>query len=191
MKPESTENEFDEFDWVSWLHLNKEDSDMCVIAIDPGDTHIGVSIGVANPIREHSQIVYSLEMERQAALEYVQDMITAGWVDILIAEDFTLIPDKAMAQSGSPMLTSQMIGALDWMIRQDCRCRNPNESIGKFVKQSPRIKKTMRALLVRHGIKPIPSGNSGHARDSQLHFWYYALHLEGLNPDPRWNKLND
>jgi hypothetical protein len=180
MKPESTENEFDEFDWVSWLHLNKEETDMCVIAIDPGDTHIGVSIGVVSPIREQSQIVFSLEMERLANLEFIQDMLSAGWIDTLVVEDFALIPNKAMAQSGSRMLTSRMIGMFEWMVIQDKRSRENHVSIVPLVLQMPYIKQTQMAICKRHDIKPIPCGNSGHARDSQLHFWYFALHYEDL-----------
>jgi hypothetical protein len=180
LKPEPTENEFDEFDWVSWLHSNKETSDMCVIAIDPGDTHIGVSIGVVSHVPEQSQILFSLEMERRANLEFIQDMLSAGWVDTLVVEDFTLIPGKAMAQSGSRMLTSRMIGMFEWMIIQDKRSREAYTPIIPLVLQMPHIKKTQMAICKRHGIKPIPCGNSGHARDSQLHFWYFALHHEGL-----------
>lgn len=166
-------------DVACWLKLNRTADEICTIAIDPGDVHIGVSIGIISRTQEQSVLAYSLEMERRAALEFIQDIITTKALDLLVVEDFRLIPSMAAAQAGSPMLTARMIGAFEWMVSQENRTLDSHYSLAINL-QPPTIKKTMRAILQKYGIKPTPCGNSGHARDSQLHFWYKAFKIEGL-----------
>ncbi len=176
-----SEYELDEMDVACWLKLNRSADEICTIAIDPGDVHIGVSIGIISPVKEQSVLAYSLEMERRAALEFVQDALSINAFDLLVVEDFRLIPSMAAAQAGSPMLTARMIGAFEWMVTQHYRIYldKADQHIIMF-QQPPTIKKTMRALLQKYAIKPTPCGNSGHARDSQLHFWYRAFKTEGI-----------
>jgi hypothetical protein len=165
----------DEQDAIAEIRLN-EDEPACVIAIDPGDTHVGVSIGHCSEISGGSYLVMSLEMEYIATLEFVQQMIDLGWVQVLVIEDFKLHRDKAMAQVGSRMMTSRMIGALHLMWHQTEQ-RFPGKL--EITMYEADTKKTMRGLLKALGIPPVPSGNSIHARDSQLHFWHYCLVQEG------------
>lgn len=165
----------DEQDAVAEIRLN-EDEPACVIAIDPGDTHVGVSIGHCSETSGGSYLVMSLEMEFLAAQEFVQEMLDMQWVQVLVIEDFKLHRDKAMAQVGSRMMTCRMIGAFSWMV---IHANNGIQGTCKLQTYEADTKKTMRGLLKALEIPPVPSGNSGHARDSQLHFWHYCLVQEG------------
>lgn len=170
-------SEWDGMDFLAFCHESQEENDMCVIAIDPGDTHIGVSIGLTNPTPDMSCLAYSAEMERIAALELFQDSIDLGWVHTIVLEDFRLRRDKALAQTGSRMLTSQMIGSIDWMVKDHNRMGQ--STYIHLVFQQPSILETMKAVCKREGLAPYPGVTSIHARESQLHFWYAALKREG------------
>lgn len=170
--------EFDELDCVAWLKGMRNENFQTVIAIDPGDHHTGVTFGIAGAENESSALAWSCEMEPQACVELINDCVLNGWLDVVVAENFFLQRDKAMAQIGSPMDTARMLGKLEWIVTR---------SSAKWVTQHPSIKKTMSGLLrLKFQIPTPPPENLGlnsiHAKDSRLHFWYYALHYEGALP---------
>lgn len=138
-----------------------------VMAIDPGDKHVGLAIWTTGATR-HSA------MEKDASLPMVDSVAVtlAGLVEkvacILVVERFSLYKNKAQSQAGSNMATSQMIGALKYVAwKLDI----------PVVEQGADIKKPMRAQMRARGIKQV--GKGGHARDAELHLAHYCL-KEGL-----------
>src|ERR1017187_2812754 len=79
---------------------------MTVIAVDPGDAHVGVAIW---------------RNRKVCAAEYAADMCLGKFshlilqLDVVVVEEFRLYPGKASAQSWSPMATAEMIGAMKWI----------------------------------------------------------------------------
>jgi len=106
----------DEQDAVAEIRLNEENP-TCVIAIDPGDTHVGVSIGHCSDSAGGSYLVMSLEMEYWAAHEFIQSMIDAlGYFRLpkgtSIITDSLLLPNSANGAlySGEGMEQSILTG---------------------------------------------------------------------------------
>lgn len=132
---------------------------MRVFAIDPGDRHVGFASW-------HRLERLAYEVDAAEAVSRLEQILGRG--DLLILEEFRLYPEKAAAQSYSPMETSQMIGAMKLVARQKG---------ADVVEQGAGIKKATRAQLRARGIKQV--GEGGHARDAELHLLHYLL-KEGL-----------
>lgn len=143
----------------------KEAADRCtidIIAVDPGDAHVGI----ARWTKQSG--MRSTEMDADKAVAAVHQLLSKGAGNTaLITERFVLYPNKASAQSWSPMATSEMIGALKWIAHQ--------QGV-PVVMQGADIKKPTRAQCrVRHlNVKTA----STHAADAQLHAWYWLLRNE-------------
>lgn len=164
-----------------------------IVAIDPGEHHVGIAIGYGLGVSmKDDELVMSLETTPARALPALWYAIQCGWIDCLVVETFRLQPDKAMAQSGSEMNTSQMIGAIKLMLQL-------NESNGERMNlpalfwQAPSIKPTTKAVLKSMNILPTSVG-SDHARDAELHWWHLLLSRRELLPGRRlapWPVRND
>ena len=129
---------------------------MRVIAIDPGDKHVGVVHNLNGHVTafEYDADVWLISFEALLRCE----------VDVVVVEAFRLYPDKAQSLSRSRMKTSEMIGAIKW-IASKAGCR--------VVEQGAAIKTPTRAQCKARGIDIVDS--STHAQDALLHFYYYLL----------------
>lgn len=127
-----------------------------VMAIDPGDRHVGMAIW-SYPVG-----MDAFEMDASSALSYTRLALEELHRPVLVIEEFRLFPGKI--KPGNPMETSQLIGALKLTAKQ----------VGvAVVMQGPGIKKPMRRQLQARRIKQV--GNGSHARDAELHAWHYIL----------------
>jgi len=164
-----------------------------IVSVDPGEAHVGMAVGVGLGFTsEHDELAMSFETTPAIALRALHTAITCGWIDVLVIEDFRLQPDKAMAQTGSDMPTSQMIGALKWMLIHNA-IQTDRMNLPKLIMQPPSLKKTTASVLKHYGIRAATRG-SDHARDAELHWWYLLLSERGLMPgiNPRGlPRLND
>ncbi len=180
-----------------------------VLAVDPGDDHVGVAagVGLGQQPTSDDELMTSFETTPAAWMITLRSMAICGWVDVLVMEDFVLIPDRAMQQSGSKMHTARLLGAMGWLVADH------NLEVGYLIEQAqqnggalpaesgpavpiypfyqmPSIKATQQSILRSMGVKPEPCGNSGHARDAQLHWWHFVMGqrglLTGIKPAP-WN----
>ena len=159
-----------------------------ILAIDPGDVHIGLACGVA--LRDgdpgSDELVYAFEMGHTPALFAIHTAIQAGWIDLLIVEEWRLYPDKAMQQVGSEMLTAQMIGAIRWMVAHKHRWQSEVESATQaelkpqLVMQPASIQNTTKAYLRKLGIERTSVKGADHALSAELHWWKYVLGHRGL-----------
>lgn len=138
-----------------------------VLAIDPGDIHVGW----AEFLRLASGQTHfgGGEVHADDAPEFVeQKLLRAPMSAELVIEEFLLYAHKLAAQTWSPMLTSQMIGALKWIARK--------QGVPVF-EQGAFIKKPTRRQMRARGIETVVHGV--HARDAELHL-YYRILKEGL-----------
>lgn len=130
---------------------------MIIVAFDPGET-TGVCIfeqgdGNATPIK-YNQIKFS------GLLDYLED---GPAPDLIVIEDFQLLPHKAMAQIGSKFETIQAIGM----------CKSyAHRHRAKVVEQSPRIKKIAEKWT---GVNPPSNHKEGHWIDAYNHGMYYMI----------------
>jgi hypothetical protein len=139
------------------------DGKLNLIAIDPGEEHNGVAIFVAGACR------FTASVDRRTLFASI-GMWTGnfcrdtGKFDVMVVEEFKLYPSKAASLSWSTLGTVEIIGALrEGALR--------NELL--FVTQPASIKKATRALVQRRGL--VLLGSDGHARDAELHGYYYLL----------------
>lgn len=143
-------------------------TDPIIIAVDPGDEHVGLAW--YDSADDH---IATAEVPSAEAVRVIEKILIGYHEDdrfpVLVIEKFVLYPHSAGSQSWSPMKTSEMIGALKYIaIRRRVLVRE----------QGADIKKPMRRQLRARGIRlnPLPRGATGdHARDAELHLWYYLL----------------
>jgi len=136
--------------------------ELVVIAIDPGDVHVGFAWRRKGKIE-------SRELAAETAPDFINRALMviqgSGSEAVLVIENFVLYPSKAGAQSWSPMLTSEMIGALKWIA---------SRLSVQVVMQGADIKIPTRRQLKARGIKATGDAG-GHADDALLHLYYYLL----------------
>lgn len=122
-------------------------------SFDPGDVHVGVALfdqGKCTYCREHSP---------ESALEWLAERLQEG-LDHVVIERFQLYPNKASAQHGSDMLTSQLIGAMRLLA---CQYNTP------VTQQQAALKKPTENLINRRGIERRSVREGNHARDAETH----------------------
>lgn len=127
-----------------------------IVGIDPGDQHVGYAVwDKLNGIR-------SRELTPNECCGLIESGLPEP--DVLVIEEFRLYPDKAGAQSWSPMLTAELIGALKWIAKGK---GTPVVLQPAYVK----IPTARRCTAQRLEWKVL----SGHASDARLHCFHYLL----------------
>lgn len=179
-----------------------------MIAVDPGDVHVGVAFFETwgDPTKDEGwECVDTQEMTPEEFEDALLETLLDGDVDILVYEKFFLYEDKAMAQVGSEFRTSQLIGVIRYLWRQQeihasahdqarergkiltCElegmtCADPNRMSGKHVTlvgQPASIQEPTAGILRVRKIKSTAKRNKdtlGHQVSAELHGWHYLLH---------------
>lgn len=89
-----------------------------IIAVDPGDKHVGVAFFDRADNKWGWECLDAQEATPNEFLDNLAEtIINDTELETVVYEIFRLYPDKAQDQVGSEMETSQMIGALKWMLR--------------------------------------------------------------------------
>lgn len=106
------------------------------------------------------------ETTPDACADYVA--MAVGSLDLLIIESFVLYPDKAKAQIGSDMPTSQLIGVLRYL----ARTRDV-----PVILQPAAIKDPTEFQMARKGIDhlAVAEQQGGHAKDAETHGYHYLI----------------
>lgn len=154
-----------------------------LVAIDPGDVHVGW----AEFCEEHNGEVVCFNAEEitpDECADRVARRLFRGEIRYLVVERFTLYADKALAQVGSEMQTSELIGVLKYLVRVN------NEGAAKEGEDDPwsktrctmyiqgaDIKKPIRAQMEARGIERTTPVGSHHG-DAEEHGWYRILRGE-------------
>jgi hypothetical protein len=90
-----------------------------LIAIDPGDRHIGVAFfGQATPGHWYCQDAQQIDDPDEFEDMLLETLLTDGGVRHVVYERFRLYEDKAQLQKGSEFRTAQMIGVIKFIVRQ-------------------------------------------------------------------------
>lgn len=132
-----------------------------VVAIDPGDVHCGMAIGV-------DRVEAAWECAPWEAIQFVKDWLAGGGGEALVVEGFWLYPDKAMSQVGGQLKTVELIGVLRYL-----------HAVGgegvNWAEQQASIKVPTRSILSARKIKSVAKASKagGHAADAELHWHYY------------------
>ena len=122
-------------------------------SFDPGDVHVGVALF------EKGECTYCKEHTPTSSLEWLTARLKEG-LDYVVIERFQLYPNKASAQHGSDMLTSQLIGAMRLL---SCQHGTP------VIQQQAALKKPTENLIIRRAIERRSNNEGGHARDAETH----------------------
>jgi hypothetical protein len=139
------------------------DRDVKIIAVDPGEEHNGVAVFIDGACRFTASVRRDCLFNSLGAWAglFCRDSLR---FDAMVVEEFKLYPSKASALSWSTLGTVEIIGAL----RERCR----SEEL-EFVTQPASIKRATRALVQRRGLALL--GSDTHARDAELHGYYYLM----------------
>lgn len=173
---------------------------MRLIAIDPGDVHVGLAMFDDDNPEDEWRCRYAIEASPDKALDDFALLLLEGDLDFVIWEQFRLYADKAMEQTGSEMLTSQMIGVIRYLLRCTERhrarypggsssCPLPNCKQHRVVtarEQPADIKTPTLGLLRARGIqsKAKQAGTGGHALDAETHGWCFLIRNGYAGPVP-------
>ena len=112
-----------------------------ILAVDPGDVHVGVAW--FDEVDGAWGCVYTEEMTPDEFRSYLGPAVNSGFFRYVVLESFGLYGDKALQQTGSQMLTSQMIGMVKyavWLAQQ-------RGVVVTRVDQPPSVKKAVFAIL--------------------------------------------
>lgn len=168
-----------------------------VLAIDPGDRHIGLASGVAfasvDPATgatadgAEDDLRSAFQMAYEPALWAVDAAINSGWVDVLIVEDWRIYEDEAPKLVGSTCDTARMIGAFTWMVRKHNRWAREVQQVDdggpgliEFHLQPAHLQDTTRSYLRKYGIDRTSNRGEDHALSAELHWWFCVMQMRGL-----------
>lgn len=91
---------------------------MLLLAVDPGETlgYVLIELGEGTPkVEVAAQVQLPIDngdFDWEAVSKIVQDLYLKQEPDALVLEDYRVYRDKAMAHTGSRVLTANLIGAL-------------------------------------------------------------------------------
>lgn len=92
-----------------------------LIAVDPGDVHVGVAYFVRDPDSPHG---WRCDDTQELTPEGFADGLAETFIDqdddweFLVYEKFRLYEDKAVEQTGSEFPTAKLIGVIEWLGRK-------------------------------------------------------------------------
>ncbi|HXJ63683.1 MAG TPA: hypothetical protein VNN79_08000 [Actinomycetota bacterium] len=154
-----------------------------LVAVDPGDEHVGIAAFIQE-VDEKPVCAWTTETDPVAAADQIARMITRDEVAVLVVERYSLYADKALAQIGSEMHTSELIGVLKYLVRvhnlkvwagdpKDPWATGPKQRIELAI-QGASIKRGTRAQLEARGIVRVGQVKS-HSGDAEEHGWHFLL----------------
>lgn len=144
-----------------------------ILAVDPGDEHVGVAW--FDKQEKGWACVYVEEMTPDQFEDYIGPALRSGFFRYFVLESFALYGDKALQQTGSQFLTSQLIGVCKYVVKEVNRESYLNPDLDQevqLVMQQPSIKKAVFAILKRKKYKfaadrlGVPAQ---HVRDAEVH----------------------
>lgn len=185
------------------LYPRVNTDDLSVLAIDPGEKHVGLAVGC----RYFSE---GPGTDPQGMDEWVLN--TPGWrvydvaeltppefvrwfrksidhFDIVTCEKFTLYPHLAKEQVGSEMPTSKLIGWIEFTIEiwNEMVYTVENPAHGRreiqYTSYPANIHAGTTSIMKKKGIPFVSPLSPDHARSAELHFWHSLIRaglVEGI-----------
>lgn len=164
-----------------------------MVAIDPGDKHVGVAT-----FRD-GRCTQAFECTPEEGLLCIEKVLANRLAQTIVVEKFTLYPDKAAEQAGSEMLTSEMIGAIKWQVNrhnsivesiaaalaeEEAAGEGSSDDVGAgfvdLVMQPAAIQQPTLAVCRHNGIVPLSPKTPGHSRSAELHGYHFSFRGQGL-----------
>jgi hypothetical protein len=185
-----------------------------LIAIDPGDAHIGVAFFGRIDDQWYCQDAQQIDGPDDFEDMLLETLLTSDSIRYVVFERFRLYEDKAAEQKGSEFRTAQMIGVIKFIVRQrhlhvqrhqkrqtdllPCElqggmCHNLSEGPlpVTIFGQMADIKKPTAGILRYKKIKSIGKKNKAdnkgwgdHCVDAELHGWKFILDELGAEAAP-------
>lgn len=136
-----------------------------ILAIDPGAIHVGVAEFIDHG--NYAEEVKAYETTPDGLYRILADDDIA--IETVVCEEFRLYPWAMKEQGFSPIQTVEVIG----VIKHLCLDRKI-----KLVMQSATIKRPTEGILrsLMKGTRLLSHGQGPHARDAEVHGWYYFRH---------------
>lgn len=138
-----------------------------MVAIDPGDVHVGLAIF---EVTDHPRCTLAMETTPEGILDFLM-FGCAGILAEVVYEQFILEPARAPMLVGTELETAQLIGAIKYAVH----ARVP------LYGQTNKIKIPTRSVLKAKKVvamaKKMKAG--GHAADAELHGWHHLLKTKG------------
>lgn len=149
-----------------------------ILAVDPGETHVGLAVGHADETSEHGWTVTDVaELEPWEFVQWFRDALPC--LDLLTVEKFTLYKSLAMEQVGSEMPTSKLIGWIEFTVRlwnevmiTDPAGRAYRYPAVEYVSYPANIHAGTSSLMKNRGIPFVSPLTPDHARSAELHLWH-------------------
>lgn len=151
---------------------------MRILAIDPGEVHVGMAYGEGADDGSEFDIVKVWEATPLDAVVEVREWLEEE-IDYLSVEDYRLYPDKMQAQGFSQLRTVRLIGVFEYLA-------------GEAVKRGSRVtyyevlaanyKKATLGMLRRLEIPSLAKQEKrgGHAFDAETLAWHTYLKHKGV-----------
>ena len=140
---------------------------MTVVAIDPGDVHVGWAEF------EDGHCVLAVELTPEECIQELEQRM--GELEAVVVEEFRLYPWTAQTQTWSDFPTAQLIGVIKYLHRSVGQAMQSGPEV-ELVMQQAAIKKPTTAQLKARGVKSKAkaAGAGGHALDAELHGYHYT-----------------
>jgi hypothetical protein len=167
--------------------------DMTILAIDPGETHVGLAVGCRYFVEESGPTgnghpewflqapgwrVYDVaELTPWEFVDWFRRSISH--FDIVTCEKFTLYPHLAKEQIGSEMPTSKLIGWIEFTIRlwNEIQTADPAGPAYRYqqiqyTSYPANIHAGTSSVMKKRDIPFVSPATPDHARSAELHLWH-------------------
>ena len=168
-----------------WVFPRTDDDDVTILSVDPGTTHVGITVGHRDTSREHGWAVYCVaEMLPDEFVDWLYPRL--GMFDVIGCEDFVVYASKAKELIGSRLETVRLLGFLEFTVKQwnkvphEAAPEVPAREIQWFSHMA-QIHKGTEAVMLHAGIPFVSPKTPDHARSAELHFWHFLIR-NGLVP---------
>lgn len=156
------------------------EDDVAVLAVDPGEHHVGVVLGYRANNAFGWEITSFAEMQPWEFIVFFKDNLP--YFDWITCEKFTLYPSLAREQTGSEMPTSKLIGFIEFTIRMWNECFVPSKggqahglTSVEYSSHPAAIQQGTAAVMKHKGIPHVTPKTPDHARSAELHFWHMLI----------------
>lgn len=125
----------------------------------------------------HASAYTSKEQYWQAHLDYINEIVSREANTIIVIEDFTLDPRRAMQQSHSKMETPKLIGILQLHCQQNNIAYKMQRPVEVKTRWADKILEFKKYIIKRNRMYYLPKENkpmSRHCKDAIRHAVHYA-----------------
>lgn len=140
-----------------------------LVAIDPGETHVGIARFESRDDGRRWECVRTGEFDQPQAFRYLANSLWGG-VDVVVYEVWQIYPHTAQSLVGSKCETAECIGVIKYL------CSSYAGRTG-LVSQGADIQTPTQAILRQRKMKSRAKADrtGPHAFSAELHGWCYLL----------------